>query len=83
MARPKPPLTAKQVIHALGGQTVLAEALGAGRSAVGNWISDGIPPRYWPPIARLAAKRADTRHITIEELERHVRGARLLDEQAA
>lgn len=62
-------MDATSIIRALGGATKLAPQLGAKRSAVSNWPRIGIPARYWPAIARLAAARDETRHITIEAIE--------------
>lgn len=50
----------KQLIDALGGISVVSEALKVDRSAVSNWRLKGrrIPWKHRPAIARLAADRA-------------------------
>jgi HEAT repeat protein len=67
------PLSATQIVKLLGGATMLSRNsdLAAQRSAIANWSREGIPAKHWPALARIAAQRADTRHITIEALERH------------
>lgn len=69
------PLTAAQIIKSLGGPTALSRRpeLDVQRSAIANWPREGIPAKYWPSLARLAAETEATRHITIEKLEHHVR----------
>lgn len=68
-------MNSAQIIRALGGATRVSKELGAKRSAVSNWLH-GIPARYWPAVARLAAAQPETAHITIEAIEAaHVREA--------
>lgn len=69
------PSSPADIIRALGGASELSRHLAASRSAVANWMSDGIPAKYWPAIARhaLTAQRPD---ITIELLERAARPVR-------
>jgi hypothetical protein len=64
-------MTAAEIIRALGGATELSMAIGASRSAISNWGRYGLPARYWPALARVAATRAPT--ITLEVIERHTR----------
>jgi hypothetical protein len=66
-------MLASEILRKLGGQTAVARKLGAGRSAVSNWPRDGIPAKYWPALARLAAAEDVTRDITIDVLEKHER----------
>lgn len=76
---PAPPLvmgatlSADQIIKALGGATKLARHsdLMIRRSATANWPTDGIPAKYWPTLARIAASRPETALITLPTLERH------------
>jgi hypothetical protein len=67
------PLSAADIVKLLGGPTTLARhsEIAAQRSAIANWPKEGIPARHWPAIARIAATTTTTKHITIEELERH------------
>lgn len=64
-------MTAADIIRALGGATFLATKIEAKRSAISNWPRDGIPGKYWPPLARLAAAAPETAGITLEVLEKH------------
>ena len=76
-------MLASDILHLLGGQTAVARKLGAGRSAVSNWPKDGIPAKYWPALARLAAENEGTSGITIEVLERHERAGAVTPSKAA
>jgi hypothetical protein len=62
-------MDATQIIRALGGATKISSQIGSSRSAVSNWPRHGIPARFWPALARLAAENEDTRHITLEVIE--------------
>ena len=68
-----PPLTADQIIKALGGPTRLSQRLelAAQRSAIANWAIKGVPAKLWPAIARMAQSDPETAHITLEALEAH------------
>lgn len=73
------PLTAIEILYALGGVTRVSRALGVGRSAVSSWPRDGIPARHWPAVLRLANAIGGLDHITLESLEQHTyrsKGAR-------
>lgn len=58
-----------QIVQALGGATKMSRDIGASRSAISNWPRYGIPARYWPAVARLAATRDETKHITLDTIE--------------
>lgn len=77
LAHPNP-LSASDIVKALGGPTTLARHpdLAAQRSAIANWSKEGIPAKHWPSLARIAAAKAVTAHITIEALERHTSSAK-------
>lgn len=66
-------MKASEIIRALGGATELSKKIGAGRSAISNWPRDGIPGRYWPALARVAADNRQTEAITLEVIEAHER----------
>ena len=44
-------------IRALGGITVVARELGAGKSTVSNWPKRGIPAHAWPALLDLARRK--------------------------
>lgn len=44
------------IVARFGGQNKLAEALGVGQSAIGNWASRGIPRCRHLELLRLARK---------------------------
>jgi hypothetical protein len=52
-------MNASDVISSLGGNAVVAEALGISRSALSNWKLSGrsIPPEQWIPLWCLALER--------------------------
>lgn len=66
-------MDATDIISALGGRSLVAEGLGIRPNAVTQWRQAGIPARYWPPLARLAARTAGAEHITLEVLEKHTK----------
>jgi len=52
----------------LGGQVKLAAKLGLSNSTISHWRNDdGIPPRHWPALLRIA-ERAEYR-LTLGQLE--------------
>jgi hypothetical protein len=57
------------VIATLGGPRHLAAALGAHRTRVSHWQREGIPPRRFAEIVRLAG-RLGRPEITLEALFR-------------
>jgi hypothetical protein len=65
-------LSAGEIVRLLGGATALSRnsALAA-RSAISNWPREGIPARFWLPLARIAAVAPETQHITLAVIERH------------
>lgn len=78
------PLSATEILKLMGGPTSLASHPELGqRSAIANWSKEGIPARHWPALARIAAKTAKTKHITIEVLERHTHPASRAKAEAA
>jgi hypothetical protein len=76
-------MDASQIIRALGGATKISGHIAASRSAVSNWPKHGIPARFWPALARLAAGSEDTKHITLEVIEAAKPGQSVQPEQAA
>jgi hypothetical protein len=56
-----------KLIDALGGNTKVAAELGRDHTTVSRWRVNGITPRAWPSVARLAA--AAGIKITAEQLE--------------
>lgn len=62
-------LSHRAVIEQLGGNTVVAEALGLTGGAVCRWKIRGIPARYWPKLVRLARKLDPDATLTIDDLE--------------
>lgn len=63
-----PPSTPAEVIDLLGGSTAVSKVLGNNRSAVKNWRTDGIPAKFWPALARIAADKG-VPGITVDFLE--------------
>jgi hypothetical protein len=57
------------IIAAFGGTAAVGALLGASRTAVCNWRHTGIPSKFWPKLAREAAKAGPTRAITMDVLE--------------
>jgi hypothetical protein len=84
MSHQKPPLSAAQIVTALGGPTSLSkrQEIKAQRSAIANWSSEGIPAKYWPALARIASETDGADHITLEVLEQHTRPRRELTHTA-
>ena len=56
-----------RIIDLFGGNTVLAGLIGSHHSTVSRWRINGIPPRLWTRIVRLARVYA-SEEVTIEEL---------------
>jgi len=56
-----------RIIDLLGGNTTLGRLVGRSDSAISRWRINGIPPNYWPELARLARK-LKVEDITIESL---------------
>lgn len=67
-------MTAAEIIRALGGPTFLATKIEAKRSAISNWPRDGIPAKFWMPLARIARDLhafVETQPITFDAIEAH------------
>jgi len=47
-------MNASEIIDALGGIRVVAQATGAKRNAVTQWRRIGVPAKYWPTIVQFA-----------------------------
>lgn len=62
--------THKDIIGLLGGYRAVADSLGQQHQTVHNWTRRGIPARFWPAIARMAANIPDADGITVDALER-------------
>lgn len=60
-------LSHREVIEQLGDNAELAPALGLTSGAITRWKSRGIPPLYWPKLARLAKLRGI--RLSVEDLE--------------
>jgi hypothetical protein len=56
-----------QLIDALGGNAKVGAALGRHNSTVSRWRVNGITPRAWPAVVRLAG--AAGIRITVEQIE--------------
>jgi hypothetical protein len=46
-----------RIIDLFGGNQIVADLVGKHNSAVSRWRKDGIPPVYWPFLARVARRR--------------------------
>lgn len=55
------------VTAAFGTQRALADALAVDFTRVSHWLSDGIPPRHWPAMLRIAQRSGYP--LTLEDLE--------------
>jgi hypothetical protein len=58
----------RELVSDLGGLSVVADELGCVVSAVSNWHRQGIPPRHWPKLIRMAEAR-NVAGVTLEALE--------------
>lgn len=72
------PLSAASIVRQLGGASALSRdpELPVKRSAIANWSKEGIPAKWWPALARIAARSEATAHINLEALERYGRDIR-------
>lgn len=57
----------ERIIDLFGGNVALGRLVKRSDSAISRWRANGIPPNFWPMIARLSRKKAD-REITIEDI---------------
>lgn len=60
-------MTPDAVLDTLGGNSVVAPALGVDDSTVSTWRRRGIPAGRWPALVRLASDRGAS-EITFEAL---------------
>jgi hypothetical protein len=60
-------LSHRSILISLGTNAAVGAALGVNDSTVSYWRSRGIPPVYWPKLARLAAEQGIP--LTVEDLE--------------
>lgn len=47
----------RDLIHELGGVTLIAKTLGVRTNVVSNWLIRGIPWKYRPAVAAIAKKK--------------------------
>lgn len=50
-------LDATQIIEAMGGREAVMREFGVSRTAVYNWLRDGIPSKFWLDFVEKAAAR--------------------------
>jgi hypothetical protein len=55
------------VAATFGTQRALADEIGVDFTRISHWLTDGIPPRHWPAVLRIA--RQSGYALTLEDLE--------------
>ena len=61
-------LSHKTIVELVGDRVEIARALGLAENTPAHWKTRGIPPVYWPAIARLAQKRGFD--VTVDDMAR-------------